>query len=73
VVSSKPRPVYSPEKESLIPIGEKAGWAPEQVWTLWGREKFPVPVGNRTPIIQPVAHRYTTVDDEIPEVKFVRT
>jgi hypothetical protein len=25
-------------KAPLVPIGEKAGWAPEPVWTLWGRE-----------------------------------
>jgi hypothetical protein len=32
-----------------------AGWAPEQVWTLWSREKSLVPAGNQTPAIQPIA------------------
>jgi hypothetical protein len=49
-----------PGKEHLVPIGYGAGWAPEPVWTLWWREKFPAPGGTRTPIIQPVAQRYTT-------------
>jgi len=26
-----------------------AGWAPEPIWTLRGREKFPALVGKRTP------------------------
>jgi len=25
--------ILPPEKVPLIPIGEEAGWAPEQVWT----------------------------------------
>jgi hypothetical protein len=43
--------------EPLIPIGQEAGWAPESVWTQWGREKFP---GFKPLIIQPIAQHYTT-------------
>jgi hypothetical protein len=46
-------------KEPAIPIGEEAGWDPESVWSWCRRVKFPTPVGNRTPIVQPVASRYT--------------
>jgi hypothetical protein len=29
----------SPEKQPPVPIGQKAKWAPEPVWTLWTKEK----------------------------------
>jgi len=32
-------------KESLVPIGQEAGWAPEEVWTQWQREKFSALLG----------------------------
>jgi len=35
-------------KESLVPIGQSAGWSSEPVWTRWWREKFPAPAGTRT-------------------------
>jgi hypothetical protein len=35
------------KKEPRVPIGEEARWAPQPVWTLWGREKS-YTVGNRT-------------------------
>jgi hypothetical protein len=35
------------------------GFAPEPVWTLWGREKSVSSTGNRTPTFQPVATDYT--------------
>jgi hypothetical protein len=38
LVSFTPRPLYTRGKESPVPIGEEAGWAPEPVWTTWGRE-----------------------------------
>jgi hypothetical protein len=25
--------------KKFVPIGKEAGWAPESVWTIWGREK----------------------------------
>jgi hypothetical protein len=46
--------LYPPVKESLIPIGQEAGWTPELVWTLWRREKT-CTVGIQTPAIQPIA------------------
>jgi hypothetical protein len=38
-----------PGKESMVPIGQEAGWTPEPVWTRWWREKFSVPTRTRTP------------------------
>jgi hypothetical protein len=45
-------------KESPVPIGQEAEWAPEPVWTLWSREKSFAPAGNRTPAVQTVASYY---------------
>jgi hypothetical protein len=46
-------------KEPPVPMEQEAGWAPEPAWTLWSKEKCLSPAGNRTPAVQPVAHRYT--------------
>jgi hypothetical protein len=42
-----------------MPIAWEARWAPEPVCTLWSREKYVAPAGNRTPAVEPVARRYT--------------
>jgi len=47
-----------PRKESLVPTGQEAGWAPEPVWAWWWRKKFPVPAGTQTP--DHPAHRIYT-------------
>jgi hypothetical protein len=47
------------EKESLVPIGEEAGWSLELVWMLWSMKKSLAPVRYRTLAVQSVAHRYT--------------
>jgi hypothetical protein len=44
--------VFTSGKESPVPIGYEAGWAPESVWMLWRGEKSLAPVGNRTRIPQ---------------------
>jgi chlorite dismutase len=44
---------FTPEKITVVRIGYEVRWAPESVWTL-RKTKF-CPVGNRTPVIQPVA------------------
>jgi hypothetical protein len=33
----------------------EAGWVPEQVCTLWRREKYLTPTGKGTPAVQPFA------------------
>jgi hypothetical protein len=54
------RPGRFPQrKKSPVPIGYEAGWAPEPVWTLKSREKYFASGGNRTPVVQPLARRYT--------------
>jgi hypothetical protein len=44
-------PLDPREKWPQLRIGLEAGWAPEPVWTLWGREKSPAPVGNQSQIL----------------------
>jgi hypothetical protein len=49
-------------KEPLVPTGYEDGWASEPFWKRWCRKKFPAPAKEsspNTPIVQPVAQRYT--------------
>jgi hypothetical protein len=39
VVNFTPRPIYIQEIKTL-PIGKKAGWTPELVWTVLEKEKI---------------------------------
>jgi hypothetical protein len=48
-----------PRGKPRYPIVQEAGWAPEPVWTQRLEEKSLVPVGDRTPIVQPVVRHYT--------------
>jgi hypothetical protein len=48
-----------PGKRPLVPIGQEAGWAPEQVWTQKLEEKSLAPAGDLTSIAQSVARHYT--------------
>ena len=54
MVSSTPRPYFTPEKD-LVPIVQEAGWAPEPVLT--GGKSRPTGFDPRT--VQPVVSRYT--------------
>jgi hypothetical protein len=42
-----------------VPTGQEAGWAPEPVWTQGLEEISFAPVGDRTPIVQPVVRHCT--------------
>jgi hypothetical protein len=44
-----------PGKEPPNPVGQEAGLASDQVWTLWSKEKYLAHGGKRTPAVQPVA------------------
>jgi hypothetical protein len=59
-----------PGNEAPAPIEQKAGWAPEPVWTLWRREKSLAPAGNWNPAVQPVARRYTDWAIPTPECTY---
>jgi hypothetical protein len=52
--ASRPGRALPPGKGSPVSIVQKAGWAPEPVWTQGQEEKSSVTVGDRTPIVQPV-------------------
>jgi hypothetical protein len=47
--------VSHPEKRHPVPTG----WAPQAVWTPWGRENLFNRAGNRTLGVHPVACHYT--------------
>jgi hypothetical protein len=42
-----------------VPIGQEAAWVLEPVWTQGLEEKSSAPVGDRTPIVQPVVRHNT--------------
>jgi hypothetical protein len=46
--NTTPRPLY-PRESVPVPTHWETGWAPEMVRTLWTKEKFPTPIGIRTP------------------------
>jgi hypothetical protein len=69
MVSFTHRPLYSRRKTSLYPLDRKLGGPHNRVWTLWRRDKYFAPSGNRTPAAQPVAHRYT--DWAIPSLGWI--
>jgi hypothetical protein len=52
-------PGFPPGKSPQYQADGSLGWVPEPVRTLWSREKSFAPARNRTPAVQPVAHRYT--------------
>jgi hypothetical protein len=54
-----PAALYPRGKDPPVSIGQKAEWAPEPVWTQRLEEKSSAPVGDRTPIVQPVVRHYT--------------
>jgi hypothetical protein len=56
------------EKEPPVPIGYKAGWTTEPVWTSWGRENsWLYRDANSDPsVVQPVASRYTDYCIPVP-------
>jgi hypothetical protein len=46
--------LYSWEKKTPVPIGQKAGWASEMVWTQTLEEKSFASAGDQTPVVQSV-------------------
>jgi hypothetical protein len=52
-------------EEPPVLIGKEAVWAPLSVLTLLRRKKSLATVGNRTPVVQPVAHCYTDCAKEV--------
>jgi hypothetical protein len=66
-----PAALYPPRKGPTVPIGNEAGWAPEPVWTQGlEEEKSSAPVGDRTPIVQPVVRHYTAWATAAPTIVY---
>jgi hypothetical protein len=58
VVGFKSRPLYSQVKSRRYPLDRRLGGS--QSWPgRYGEEQNLVPAGNMTPVVQPVARRYT--------------
>jgi hypothetical protein len=54
-----PAALYHRGKDLRYPLDTEAGWAPDPVWTQRLEENSSVPIGDRTPIVQPVVRHYT--------------
>jgi hypothetical protein len=57
-----PAALLPPEKGPAVPIGQEAGWAPEQVWTQEATGKILCPRRKSNPdrpVVQPVVRHYT--------------
>jgi hypothetical protein len=49
---------FTQGERAPVHIGYEAGWAQDQVWTLWSTHTYFVPAKNRTPAVQPVVRHY---------------
>jgi hypothetical protein len=56
-----------PRGKNPVPSVQEAGWAPEPVWVQGLEEKSSAPVGDLTPIVQPVVRHYTAWATAAPE------
>jgi hypothetical protein len=59
MVSVTPRPRFTPGKGPPVPIGQEAGWAPEQVWTQRIEEESFASDRDGTPVVQSAIRHYT--------------
>jgi hypothetical protein len=71
VVNVTPRPRFTPGKGPLVPIVQEAGWAPDPAWTQMLEEKSSTPVGDGTPIVQPVVRHYTAWDTATSQSRWI--
>jgi hypothetical protein len=63
--ASRPGRALPPEKGPLVPIVQKAGWAPEPVWTQRIEKKILCPRWGSNPDlpdVQPVVRHYTDLN-----------
>jgi hypothetical protein len=54
-----PAALYSRGKDPRYPLDRGLGGAPEPVWTQRLEEESFAPIGDRTPIVQPIVRHYT--------------
>jgi hypothetical protein len=59
--ASRPGHDLPPGKELLVPVGQKAGWASEPVWTQAKKNPLPLPrIESRSPVVQSVSDTILT-------------
>jgi hypothetical protein len=66
--ASRPGRAFTPGERIPVPIGQKAGWTPEPVWTQRLEEKSLVPAGDRTPIARSSSPQSDTILPDLPRL-----
>jgi hypothetical protein len=54
MISFMPWPLYPQGKRTQYPLDRRLSGLQSPIWTLWSREKFLAPVGNRNLAVQSV-------------------
>jgi hypothetical protein len=60
--------LYPRRKNPRYPLNRRLGGPPEPVWTQRLEQKSSAPVGDRTPIVQPVVKHYTAWATAAPTI-----
>jgi hypothetical protein len=63
-----PLPCFTPAENTPVFIAQKAGWAPEPVWTQRLEENSAGPVEDWTPVVQSVVRHYTILYQTIRQL-----
>jgi hypothetical protein len=66
-----PAALYPRGKEPPVPIGQKAGWAPEPVWTQRIEKKSFASTGDRMPVARSSSLQPDTILTELPRLIYL--